>query len=162
LEALGINLPYFISQVINFGLIAILLTVLLYRPMLNMLQQRKDRIARSLADVDAAREAAARAQLDYDRRIAEAQHKAQEIIGQAAQTGEKVAAEIEAEARREAEVIRAKAHEEAAAEKARVLSEVQNQIADLSMAATERVLNRAVDQNAQRQLIDQFLAELGK
>ena len=162
MEALGINLPYFISQVINFGLIAILLTVLLYRPILSTLQQRKDRIARSMADVDAAREAAARAQLDYDRHIAEAQHKAQEIIGQAAQTGEKVAAEIEAEARREAEAIRAKAHEEAAAEKARVLSEVQNQIADLSMAATERVLNRVVDQNAQRQLIDQFLAELGK
>lgn len=162
MEKLGINLPYFISQLVNFGLIAMLLTVLLYRPILNMLQQRKDRIARSMADVDAAREAAARAQLDYDRHIAEAQHKAQEIIGQAAQAGEKVRIEIEADARREAEAIRKKAHEEATAEKARVLSEVQNQIADISMAATERVLGRAVDQNAQRQLIDQFLAELGK
>lgn len=162
MEKLGINLPYFISQLVNFGLIAMLLTVLLYRPILNMLQQRKDRIARSMADVDAAREAAARAQLDYDRHIAEAQHKAQEIIGQAAQAGEKVRSEIEADARREAEAIRQKAHEEAAAEKARVLSEVQNQIADISMAATERVLKRAVDHNAQRQLIDQFLAELGK
>lgn len=162
MEKLGINLPYFISQLVNFGLIAALLTMLLYRPVLNMLQQRKDRIAKSMADVDAAREAAARAQQDYDRRIAEAQRKAQEIIGQAAQSGEKVAAEIEAEARREAEAIKQKAHEEAAAEKERVLSEVQNQIASLSMAATERVLGRAVDQNTQRELIDQFMAELGK
>ncbi len=162
MEKLGINLPYFISQLVNFGLIALLLTVLLYRPILNMLQQRKDRIARSMADVDAAREAAARAQLDYDRRIAEAQHKAQEIIGQAAQAGEKVRGEIEADARREADAIRQKAHDEATAEKARVLSEVQSQIAGLSMAATERVLGHAVDQNTQRQLIDQFLAELGK
>ena len=98
-----------------------------------------------MADVDEARAAAARAQQDYDRRIVEAQRKAQEIIGQAAQAGEKVRVEIEAEARREAEAIRQKAHEEAAAEKAHVLTEVQHQIASLSMAATEQVLGKAVD-----------------
>ena len=71
-----------------------------------MLTQRKERIARSMADVDAAREAAAKAQQEYDRKVAEAQRKAQEIIAQAAQTGDKVGAEIKAEAQREAEAIR--------------------------------------------------------
>jgi F-type H+-transporting ATPase subunit b len=140
----------------------VLLTALLYKPIQRMLAERRDRIAKSMADVDAAREAAARAQQDYDRHIAEAQRKAQEIIGQAAQAGEKVRAEIEAGARREADAIRQKAHEEAQAEKARLLSEVQSQIASLSMAATEKVLGRAVDPAAQRQLVDQVLAEMGK
>jgi F-type H+-transporting ATPase subunit b len=162
LENLGINLGMLVSQLVNFTLMVVLLTMLLYKPILRMLNERKDRIAKSMADVDEARAAAARAQLDYDRHIAEAQRKAQEIIGHSAQAGEKVRIEIEAGARREAEVIRQKAHDEATAEKARILSEVQNQIAGLSMAATERVLGRAVDQNTQRQLIDQFLAELGK
>jgi F-type H+-transporting ATPase subunit b len=162
LENLGINLGMLVSQLVNFTLIVVLLTTLLYKPILRMLNERKDRIAKSMADVDDARAAAARAQLDYDRHIAEAQRKAQEIIGQAAQAGEKVRVEIEAGARREAESIRQKAHEEATAEKAHILTEVQNQIAGLSMAATERVLGRAVDQNTQRELIDQFLAELGK
>lgn len=162
MEKLGINLAYLVSQLVNFTLLAVLLTVLLYKPILNMLNQRKERIAKSMADVDAAREAAAKAQQDYDRKLTEAQRKAQEIIAQAAQTGEKVGAEIKAEAQREADEIRQKAREEAAQEKAHVLAAVQNQIAGLSMAATERVLGQAVDANIQRKLVDQFLAELGK
>jgi F-type H+-transporting ATPase subunit b len=161
LEKLGINLGFFISQLVNFTLLVALLTVLLYKPILRMLNERKERIARSLADVDAAREAAARAQQDYDKKMVEAQRTAQEIIAKASQASEEVAAEIRAEAQREADSIRRKARDEAAQERAHLLAEVQNQIASLSMMATERVLGQAVDANTQRRLVDQFLAEIG-
>ncbi len=162
MEKLGINLGFFISQLVNFGLLAALLYLLLYKPILNMLNQRKERIARSMADVEAARAAAAQAQLEYDRKIAEAQRKAQEIIAQAAQTGEKVGAEIKAEAQREAELIRQRAREEAAAEKEHILAEVQSEVASLAIAATERILGQAVDEATQRKLIGNFIASLGK
>lgn len=162
MEKLGINLGFLISQLVNFTLLAVLLYALLYKPILNMLNQRKERIAKSMADVDAAREAAAKAQLEYDRKIAEAQRKAQEIIAQAAQASDKVGVEIKAEAQREADAIRQRAREEAEQEKVHLLAEVQNQIASLSMAATERVLGQGLDAKMQRQLIDGFLAELGK
>ncbi len=162
MEKLGINLGLLVSQLVNFTLLTALLYLLLYKPILRMLNQRKERIAHSMADVDAARAAAAKAQQDYDRKIAEAQREAQAIIAQAAQTGEKVGAEVKAEAARDADAIRQKARAEAAEEKAHLLAEVQSQIASLSMAATERVLGQAVDANMQRKLVDQFLAELGK
>lgn len=161
MEALGINLGGFVSQLVNFTLLALLLSMLLYKPILRMLNERRERVARSMADVDAAREAAARAQQDYDRRIVEAQRKAQEIIAAASQASEKVGAEIRAEAEREAQAIRQRAREEAEQEKAHILTDVQSQIASLSMLATERVLGQAVDAGAQRKLVDQFLAELG-
>lgn len=162
MESLGINLSLLVSQLVNFTLLAILLYLLLYKPVLKMLAQRKERIARSMADVDAAREAAAKAQQEYDRKIAEAQRKAQEIIAQAAQTSDKVGVEIKAEAQREAEAIRLKARAEAEQEREHILAEVQSQIASLSMAATERVLGQGIDANMQRKLIDGFLAELGE
>ena len=162
MESLGINLGLLVSQLVNFTLLAVLLYLLLYKPVLRMLAQRRERIARSMADVDAAREAAAKAQLEYDRKVAEAQRKAQEIIAQAAQTSDKVGAEIKAEAQREAEAIRLKAREEAEQERSHILAEVQSQIASLSMAATERVLGQGIDANTQRRLIDSFLAELGE
>ncbi len=162
MDKLGINLGFLISQLVNFTLLAALLTVLLYKPILNMLNQRRERIAKSMADVDAARESAAKAQLEYDRKIAEAQRKAQEIIAQAAQAGDKVGVEIKAEAQREADLIRQKARLEGEQEKAHLLADVQSQIAGLSMAATERVLGQGLDPKMQRQLIDGFLAELGK
>jgi F-type H+-transporting ATPase subunit b len=161
LEKLGINLGYLVSQLVNFTLLAVLLYLLLYKPVLRMLNQRKERIARSMADVDAAREAAAKAQQEYDRKVAEAQRKSQEIIAQAAQTGEQAGTEIKAAALREAETIRQQARTDAAQEKAQILADAQKQIADLSMLATERVLGQALDRDLQRKLIDQFLAELG-
>jgi F-type H+-transporting ATPase subunit b len=162
LDKLGINLGLLVSQLVNFSLLVVLLYLLLYKPVLNMLSQRKDRIARSMADVDAARESAARAQQEYDRKIAESQRRAQEIIAKAAQDGERVGAEIEAQARRDAEEIRKRAAEAAEQEKAQILADVQKQIADLSMLATERVLGQAVDEKTQRRLIDQFLSEMGE
>ncbi len=162
MEKLGINLGFFISQLVNFGLLAVLLYLLLYKPILNMLNQRKERIARSMADVEAARAAAAQAQLEYDRKIAEAQRKAQEIIAQAAQASEKVGAEIKAEAQREAELIRQRAREEAAAEREQILAEVQSEIASLAITATERILGQAMDEATQRKLIGNVIANLGK
>jgi len=162
LESLGINLSLLVSQLVNFTLLAVLLYLLLYKPVLNMLAQRRQRIAASMADVDAARAAAAKAQLEYDRKVTEAQRKAQEIIAQAAQTSEKVGADIKAEAQREADTIRQRAREEAVQEKAHILAEVQSQIASLSMAATERVLGQAVDEATQRKLIGNFIANLGE
>ncbi len=161
MEKLGINLGFLVSQIINFGVLAVVLYLLLYKRVLAMLSQRKERIARSMADVDAAREAAAKAQQEYDRKVAEAQRKAQEIIGQAAQQGEQTRSGIVADAQREAEAIRQKARDEAAQEKTHILAEVQSQIASLSMLATERVLGQAMDEGMQRQLIGRFLAELG-
>jgi F-type H+-transporting ATPase subunit b len=161
LDKLGISLGLLVSQLVNFILLAALLYILLYKPILNMLHQRQERIARSMADADAARASAVKAQQEYERRVAEGQRKAQEIIAQATQQGEQVRAEIRAEAMREAEEIRQKAHQEAVDEKGRVMADVQGQIASLSMLATERVLSQGLDESMQRKLINQFLAELG-
>ena len=162
MEQLGINLGLLASQLVNFILLALLLYLLLYKPVLRMLNERKERIARSMADVDAAREAAAKAQLEYDHKVAEAQRKAQEIIAAAAQTGEKAKADIVADAHREADRIKQDAIADAEQQKVRALADVQSQIAGLSMMATERVLGQAMDEKTQRQLISSFLADLGK
>jgi len=162
LESLGINLNLLVSQLVNFTLLTILLYVLLYKPVLRMLNERKERIARSMADIEAARDAAAKAQQEYDRTIAEAQRKAQQIIAQASETGEKVSVDIKAEAQQEADAIRQKAREEAVVERDRILAEVQNQIAGLTMLATEKVLGTSLDANAQRKLIDDFISNLGE
>jgi F-type H+-transporting ATPase subunit b len=162
LEQLGINIGLLASQLVNFILLAVLLYLVLYKPVLRMLNERKERIARSMADVDAAREAAAKAQLEYDRKVAEAQRKAQEIIAAAAQTGEKAKADIVADAHREADRIKQDAIADAEQQKVRALADVQSQIAGLSMMATERVLGQAMDEKTQRQLISSFLADLGK
>ena len=43
MEALGINLGFFLFQVFNFGVLAILLYAFAYKPLVNMLEQRKQK-----------------------------------------------------------------------------------------------------------------------
>ena len=63
MDALGIEWPLLISQLINFLILIVLLRMFLYKPVLNMLNARKERIAQSMKDAErvnaAAREAEA-------------------------------------------------------------------------------------------------------
>ena len=54
-EALGLNLPQLIAQVANFFVLLVILRLTLYKPILKVLRERQERIARSMADVEAAR-----------------------------------------------------------------------------------------------------------
>jgi len=51
-EKVGINLNFLIAQIVNFVIVLVLLQRLLYRPVLNMLEARKQRVRESLAEAD--------------------------------------------------------------------------------------------------------------
>jgi F-type H+-transporting ATPase subunit b len=59
LEALGINLGYLISQIVNFTLLAVLLYFVAYKPILRMLDERSARIKKGLDDAELASKRAA-------------------------------------------------------------------------------------------------------
>lgn len=158
---LGISLGLLVSQMVNFGLLAAILYLLLYKPVLRVLQERRERIAKAMADADAARESAARAQLEYDRQVVEAKRKAQEIISQASQKAELVRAEIVAQTQHEADGILAKARQQAEVERAQILAESQGTIVDLALAGARQVLRKELsDPDRHRQSVEQFLTEL--
>jgi F-type H+-transporting ATPase subunit b len=68
-----------------------------------------------------------------------------------------------AEARKEAEQIRDQAHQQLEVERQQAMVELQGQVVDLSVELTRKVLGQTVtvDEQAQRQLIQQFLQEAG-
>ena len=53
MEALGINLGFFLFQVFNFGILVIILYAFAYKPLVNMLEQRKQKIAQGYEDAQA-------------------------------------------------------------------------------------------------------------
>src|SRR3712207_9254763 len=80
---LGINPYLLVSQIINFGLIAFLLARLLYRPVLNALNNRTTRIQESIENAEQVKQQLARAQQDYDAQLARARQEAAQILAQA-------------------------------------------------------------------------------
>ena len=160
LGTLGLNSMAFISQVVNFLLIMLLLTALLYKPVRKALIQRQERIAQGLRDAERAREAAAEAEQEKENILFAARDESQQLRAQAIREAETAGQEIRARAEAEASAIRQRAQQEAEEQKAALLVEAQKDIAALAMLGAERILGRELQQQEdQEQLIADLLAE---
>ena len=92
MDALGIEWSLLLAQLINFGLLIILLRMFLYQPVLNMLNARKDRIAQSMKDAERVSAAAREAEVEKGKVLEQARREAQHRRGGAARPGPGVAA----------------------------------------------------------------------
>jgi F-type H+-transporting ATPase subunit b len=159
LEALGINLGYLVSQIVNFTLLAVLLYFVAYKPILRMLDERSARIKKGLEDAELASKRAAEMEQEFEQRMVEARKEGQEIIAQATQMSDKARQEILERAREEARTQIEKAREEISRERDLAMAELRRQVADLSLTITERVVGETLDEQSQRRLIAEFLEE---
>jgi F-type H+-transporting ATPase subunit b len=159
LEALGINLGYLISQIVNFALLAVLLYFVAYKPILRMLDERSARIKKGLEDAELASKRAAEMEQAFEQRMTEARKEGQEIIAQATQLSERARLDILETAREDARTLVEKAKEEIARERDLAMAELRQQVADLSLTISEKVIGKTLDEQRQRQLIAEFLEQ---
>jgi len=160
MAALGLNLNYLLSYIVNFFLLYILLKKFVFPPVARMLDERKKRIAEGLTAADAARREAEEERKKLMAQIEAERSEAQQRVAAASSQAEKVKEVILADAHREAEAIKTNAVEEAEAEKQRILAEAHKQIAELAMLATERVVREGMDAKIQHQIIEDFLSQV--
>ena len=162
MDALGIEWTLLLSQIINFGVLIILLRMFLYQPVLKMLNARKERIAQSMKDAERVSAAAREAEQEKGKVLERARREAQEIRAQATRDAEKIAQDVRARADQEATDIRMKAQADAAKQADLALADANKQIADLAIMATEKLLGRELANKAEQQrFVADFLAESG-
>lgn len=163
LSSLGINGPFLIAQLFNFFILFLVLRRFLFKPMVNMLETRKQRIADGLQAAEMARREAEAERAQLQSQIDAERREAMERVAAASKRGETLAAEIESSARQDALKILEDARTEAARERERIIAEAQDQIAELAMLAAEKVLGRELSsRDAQRAFVNEFLAANGK
>jgi F-type H+-transporting ATPase subunit b len=158
LEALGINLGYLLVQIFAFVILLIVLKAWVYNPLINMLETRRDTIAKGLEDARVAAEARSNAEAEAEKIVSEAQTKASEIMRDASARAEEAARDIKAATEKEAVETRKEALVSAEEERETILSEVRGQIAALSMAAAQKLIGETLDAKRQRALIDEFFS----
>lgn len=161
LEGLGINLGYLISQIINFVLLLVLLRIFLYRPIVNMLDRRREKIRTDLDEADKARSQAEAAKQEYEKQLEQAREERRSIVAQANEQADKMREEILEKARSEAQQLVAKTEEETEALRRQTLVGAQDEIVDLALAAAGKVVGESLDEKAHRRLIQEFIAEVG-
>ena len=158
MEALGINLGYFLVQLTNFAIIFVVLRVWAYKPIVKVLEERRERIAKGLEDARIASEARENAETEAEKLLSDARTAAATEAREVTSRAEEQAKEIRAAAEAEAGKAREKALEDVEAERIRVLSDVRGQVAALSIAAAQKLIGENLDAKRQRALIDDFFA----
>ena len=161
MEGLGINLGYLLSQIVNFVLLLVILRMILYKPIVNMLDRRREKITTDLQEADKARSQAEAAKQEYEKQLDEAREERRSIVAQATEQAEKMKEDILAEARAEAQEVVAKTEEDVEVLRRQTLVGAQDQIVDLAMAAAGKVVGESLDEQAHRRLIQEFIAEVG-
>jgi F-type H+-transporting ATPase subunit b len=156
MEKLGFNLGFFLVQLFNFIVVAIVLKVWAYEPIVRMLEDRKKKIAQGLEDARVAADARANAEKEAARIVAAAQAEANKRVAEAAGRAEKAAADVRAAAEEERARTLKTAQEEAAFERNRILGDLRGQVAALAIAAANKVIGAALDEKRQRTLIEEF------
>jgi len=158
-EALGLNLPQLIAQVVNFFVLLVILRLVAYKPILKMLDERKQKIAEGLNAAEIARAEAASAQANIQAQLDTARREGQEIVANA----QNIATRIQADAReqsakdREASIERARV--EIQQERDRAIADLRGEFADITVRAAEKVINQSLDRQAHQRVIDETLAE---
>jgi len=158
LEALGLNLGYLLVQVFNFAILFVILRAWVFKPIVGLLERRRETIAQGVEDARIAAEARANAEKEAEAILADAQKQANERVRESSSRAEEVAKEIRAEAEKEAAKIREAALEEAGQAKEQALGELRGQIAALAISAAQKVIGASLDEKRQRGLIDEFFS----
>lgn len=159
LGSLGISLPTLLAQLVSFIVLFVLLYLVAYKPIMRILDERSGKVKDSMEQVEQIKEQAANAEEETQKRIEAASKEGQELIARATKNSEQLRQKAQQEARDEAESIVAKAQAEIQRERDEAIDGLRKEFADLTIMAAEKVIDRSLDKQAHRQLIDKTLEE---
>jgi F-type H+-transporting ATPase subunit b len=137
------------------------LTWLAYPMIKRTLNERTERIRGEIDEADKLKAEAASTLAQYQASVADAKAEAARIVDESRTAAEAVRADIIARAEAEANEVKAKGRDDVEAGMARAITELQAQVGDLTIALAEKVVERSLDDATNRQLIDNYINNLG-
>ena len=159
MEALGFNIPSLIVFLVNFLLVLGILYLFAFKPILKLLDQRSERIKESLEAADRARQDAVDSETRIQEQLQEARKEGQRLLEQAKAMAVKYREDEMGKAKGSAEAFIQRAQQEIQQERDGAIEEVKTHFALLAIQAAERILDKSLDAEAHRELIDKVLQE---
>jgi F-type H+-transporting ATPase subunit b len=156
----GWDFPHFIAQVISFSLVAVLLRMFAYKPILKVLADRRQRIADSLADAEKIKQELARTEAMQQEVLDKANAQATKLIEEAREAAGRVREEETQKAVAQAEQIIAKAREATSLERARMLVELKREVGMLVVRTTSAVTGKILTDEDQQRLAEETRRQL--
>ena len=160
LSVISVNIWQILISLVNLLILTLIIKKFLYKPVKKMVDARRAAIDDDYAQAKSAREAAKKNRLNYKAAMAAAQQTTDQMIAEASRTAEYRSNEIVAEARERASEIRRQAEADALLERKKAEDEMKHEIVNVSAQLTGKLLQREINEEDHRKLIDSFLSDL--
>ena len=156
----GVDWPHLISQIISFSIVCILLQRFAYKPILKMLEVRRQQIAQGLADTEKIRAELAETEAQRQQVMLQANAQATKLIEEAHTAAARVQQQETQKAIAAGEQILIKSREAAAQEHARMLLDLKREVGHLVVQTTATVTGKILTQEDQRRMAEETVKQL--
>jgi len=156
----GITGWTFAATAINFIIVLAVLYKFAYKPVLAMLDERKQRIAEGMANADKIKAELAATQEQRAKALGEANTQAERLIAEARASAEQIKERTVAEARQQAEGELRRAQQQIAVERDRMIAEARRDMVALVIGTTAKVTGKVLTPDDQRRLTEETTREL--
>lgn len=161
LDVISVNIWQILISLCNLLLIFLIIKKFLFKPVRKMLAERQAKIDADYAAADEANRQAQAHKAEWEETVSTAKATADEIIKTAQTNAHRRGDAMMALAKTKAENIVNKAREDAEREHQKAQAQIKHEIADVSVLLTEKMLDREINSDDHRKLIDSFIDTMG-
>ena len=149
-----------LAQIFNFLLLLAVVSLFAYKPVIRIMEERQQKIADNLENAENTKVEAQKLKAEYERQLAQARAESQAIIDKAGKAAADAYEQMMAKAREDQESLFKAAKEQIEREKVNALLEVRGEVVSLSMLLASKVVEKKLDAEADKKLINDFLNEI--
>jgi len=159
---MNLSVQEILTQAGAFILLVWVLKKMAWRPLLQMLEDRRHKIQAGFDDIERTKADVEKLKQDYERSRARIEEEARQKLQEAIDEGKKIAKSLQETARKEARSVLEKAKEDIQLEVAKAKVTLRDEIADLTLGATERMLQEKLNDTKDKELVLDFIENLEK
>ena len=159
-QTFGVNWPHLLAQIVSFSIVCAVLYLLAYKPVLRILEARRQQIASGLANAEKIKAELARIEAERRTVLAKADGEGKQLIEEARAAAARVQADETQKAIAAAEQILARARETAERERTLMLADLRREVGRLVIQTTAAVTGKVLTADDHRRLAEETARQL--
>lgn len=159
---LGFNGTTFVFSIVNFLIVFTILYKFVFGRIAKVLDKRQKKIKKSLEDAERVKLELSMAEKKADQIIEEARKEKNQILQKAHEESEKIKEEKEKATREAIEEMEKKSREKMAKERNQMIDELREDVAELALMATEKIVKSKLDKKVDKEFIIEYLDKIEK
>ncbi|UCF78507.1 MAG: F0F1 ATP synthase subunit B [Candidatus Eiseniibacteriota bacterium] len=149
-----------VTQILGFILVLWIMKRFAWKPLLRILQERSERVKSELGEAEKQRLDMQKLRQEYEEKLREIDAEARARLQEAVKNAQRIASEIKEDARGDVKEMLGRARDEIERDRAEALVQLRNEVVDIALRASEKVLRESMDTARHRKMVAEFIRDL--